>query len=41
MLLPCCVLVVFGLAVGVLAMVPQFAPGPVGSLTGDHDHAVA
>jgi hypothetical protein len=27
MLLPCCVLVVFGLAVGVLAMVPRFANG--------------
>jgi multicomponent Na+:H+ antiporter subunit D len=27
MLLPCCVLVVFGLAVGVLAMVPRFADG--------------
>ena len=27
MLLPCCVLVVFELAVGVLAMVPRFANG--------------
>jgi len=27
MLLPCCVLVVFGLAVGVLALVPRFAAG--------------
>ena len=27
MLLPCCLLVVFGLAVGVLAMLPRFANG--------------